>query len=805
MIITQTSSAVNNTAFEQKSFGLVESAHLYKVLYSSLYEDKEQVTLGELAANGLDAQRVNGKEDIPISIQLPTELDPHLVVSDCGIGMSLETVQNLYSTYGASTKRNNNNEIGGFGYGSKSPFSLSDSFTVETTNSGITTTASCYLDEGVPKFAVFSSVFTDRPSGTTIRVPVANEETQQKLASKAKYLFVIWDVKPVITGFTQTDEAFYQKSYITAEKGDYRLIQQKVLEARASMNSSYYYASVGELTKFVSVGPFLYNIPVNMLNDLRKSDTFNFFIKNAPDDTVVVPSFNIGDLELSPTREKIEDTQANKKALLTFYENMYKVVTSSLTVSPVEVLEELYDVIETKVHSHGSTDFWVNPIHLQDVLNKVAPTGHNEIVTHWLADNALSDRTEIIKNAVNNPKVVFTAGSPPFTGLHTQGMFTFSYRDNYGVLDVEALLRALPIKALLRTLSNTATYMRTSAGTYRKESYFSHSRNRTNLTLVLVSEENSKKVPNFFKQQNLDPFETVVVFCDKSEQAELLVTVQKLLEDGADLGTFTHYSDDDVIKSWKTKPKTIRQTVGAPARKSSKVVDSTVGSFYGTDGCVSSVKRSQLLTLVEAVKDDYLYILVDGRSSTSLASAGRAVNSVTPASVLLVSRQQSTTKLFQTFLQALDTKKYTMLDNISSYNFYREVVKREEVKTKVRHIAAIRSLWDTIFGFRATLPKSAELLVEAGHIAQKDADVVLRLDSMFIHAVDAYSLATRSRTMLKEETSVGLLCKLAALSSPTLDIPATEVFEAFTSAEKKEFKALLKTIPKRVIDTGETE
>ena len=77
---------------------------LYKLMYSSMYEDKEQVVLQELSANALDAHKAAGKEHIPISIILPTQLSPELVVQDFGVGMSYETISSIYPSYGKSTK-----------------------------------------------------------------------------------------------------------------------------------------------------------------------------------------------------------------------------------------------------------------------------------------------------------------------------------------------------------------------------------------------------------------------------------------------------------------------------------------------------------------------------------------------------------------------------------------------------------------------------------------------------------------------------------------------------------------------------
>ena len=90
------STVINNTTTATQKFGFQMTPLISKVLYTHLYEDKEHVVLQELAANALDAQVENNTQSTPIRIILPTELEPELVVQDCGIGMSLDTVNNIF-------------------------------------------------------------------------------------------------------------------------------------------------------------------------------------------------------------------------------------------------------------------------------------------------------------------------------------------------------------------------------------------------------------------------------------------------------------------------------------------------------------------------------------------------------------------------------------------------------------------------------------------------------------------------------------------------------------------------------------
>ena len=311
MIIDTTSEVVNTTSLTTSDFSITDSPMLYKLLYTSLYEDKEKIVLQELSANALDAHNAAGVKDTPIEIVLPSKLQPELIVRDFGIGMSLETLSSIYPVYGASTKRTNNTDIGGFGLGSKSPFSLSDTFIVESTHKGITTTVSCFLDNGQPKFSVFTSADIDKADGTEIRVPINDQAKCDRLSAVAATLFMLWPIKPKVTGVA--------------------ILQDTIIEELDQMyvipyNSLYY---SDRQKRQIAVGPFVYALPVGIKDRLRARLTeestepwdkwcrMSELFFRAKDITLrVVPKFDIGELELSPSREMIETTDKNLEVLI---------------------------------------------------------------------------------------------------------------------------------------------------------------------------------------------------------------------------------------------------------------------------------------------------------------------------------------------------------------------------------------------------------------------------------------------------------------------------------------------------------
>lgn len=181
---TQTGHIAKETiqfGFDQNSL-----AHLQTIL-SDLYTDPELAVLRELSTNALDTQIDCGYTG-PVEVNLPTALGPILVIKDHGSGMDLDMLHSVYTKYGASTKRETNDQVGMLGIGSKSPLAIADMFTVETVRDGVKIIAVVRKNaDGVGELDVCETTATLDDNGTTITIP-----TRANLAEKAKNLFRFW-------------------------------------------------------------------------------------------------------------------------------------------------------------------------------------------------------------------------------------------------------------------------------------------------------------------------------------------------------------------------------------------------------------------------------------------------------------------------------------------------------------------------------------------------------------------------------------------------------------------------------------
>jgi hypothetical protein len=182
------------------SFTIKATSKAFDILSSGLYSDKIQAIVRELSCNAHDSHVAAGKGDQPIEIRLPSSLEPTFYVKDYGLGMSHEDVLKLYTTYFESTKTNSDDFIGQLGLGSKSPFSYSSTFLVESRFNGTKRTYSCFKNEqNMPAIAMMNEQATDEHNGMTVTLAVRREDVD-KFHAAAKKALMYFKPLPKIVG-----------------------------------------------------------------------------------------------------------------------------------------------------------------------------------------------------------------------------------------------------------------------------------------------------------------------------------------------------------------------------------------------------------------------------------------------------------------------------------------------------------------------------------------------------------------------------------------------------------------------------
>lgn len=180
MIIQGDDEVVLGSKGANTKFKITTSAKAFKILSSGLYKNKIRAIVRELACNCLDAHKLNGFEGA-FQINVPGQMDPRFIIRDFGPGLSKDGLENLYTTYFASTKNNSNDFIGALGLGSKSPFSYTDTFTVVSYHEGKVYGYTAMLDNGEPIIRLLfeEDMKEDDKTGLEITVPVKTADIQR--------------------------------------------------------------------------------------------------------------------------------------------------------------------------------------------------------------------------------------------------------------------------------------------------------------------------------------------------------------------------------------------------------------------------------------------------------------------------------------------------------------------------------------------------------------------------------------------------------------------------------------------------
>lgn len=178
---------IGNLTGEDIQMGVADIAHILNVV-TDLYSDRELACIREYSTNALDAH-IEAGITAPIEVTTPGPLEPFLTIRDFGIGLALDDIREIYSQYGASTKRNTNSQTGMLGLGCKSALTYSDQFTVTSVKDGVRIQVVVSRNAKGASMKVVDTADTDQPNGTTVMIPA---RAYNEFERKAKDFFKRW-------------------------------------------------------------------------------------------------------------------------------------------------------------------------------------------------------------------------------------------------------------------------------------------------------------------------------------------------------------------------------------------------------------------------------------------------------------------------------------------------------------------------------------------------------------------------------------------------------------------------------------
>lgn len=134
MIQNQENRVSNTFGYNQQtSITIPESSmnYIVELLSSNLYDEPIRSFLRESISNAIDANIENNKQQDSVIINLSAKGD-YIEISDSGIGINPQRFKEIYLQLGSSTKRANNQQIGGFGIGRLAALACSNNVFIDT-------------------------------------------------------------------------------------------------------------------------------------------------------------------------------------------------------------------------------------------------------------------------------------------------------------------------------------------------------------------------------------------------------------------------------------------------------------------------------------------------------------------------------------------------------------------------------------------------------------------------------------------------------------------------------------------------
>lgn len=182
------------------SFRVSDDPMLMSMLSTGFYQNPMKTMTQEILFNAWDAHHMGNCTDRPIEIHLNSTSG--LVIRDFGLGIPEDMMDEIYCVYGASTKRKDSRQTGGFGLGSKSPYAYTDSFTVISMNQG---KKSVYLmvrvseKTGKPAMTKIMETPTDE-TGLMVTIPLKSPYDLLKIKQHIFSILTCSGIKAMLTG-----------------------------------------------------------------------------------------------------------------------------------------------------------------------------------------------------------------------------------------------------------------------------------------------------------------------------------------------------------------------------------------------------------------------------------------------------------------------------------------------------------------------------------------------------------------------------------------------------------------------------
>jgi hypothetical protein len=286
MIITDKTNKVHFEGnFETIEVGIDQKniAHFFRMI-ANLYQDPTMAVLREVGANCVDAIIEAGSQKLGWELHLPSRMDANVRFVDNGVGISHDQMIRIYSIIGASSKRGNNDLIGGFGVGKWSLCSLVNNFQAISRFNG---TKSQYFislqSNGLPDIRLIKSESTSERNGFEVKF-LCPDRYVNEFNNKVEKAYRFFSIKPKVFCDGVEKKINFNSDTIMFDGGanDFSIYQ-------------------GHGSPIVVMGGVGYRLPVETILENKKFEKFRSLLNCNM--SIHVP---IGEYSITPSREAIQ-------------------------------------------------------------------------------------------------------------------------------------------------------------------------------------------------------------------------------------------------------------------------------------------------------------------------------------------------------------------------------------------------------------------------------------------------------------------------------------------------------------------
>ena len=307
----QTETTVNETKMRLSDNA---ASMVFQMFTKNIYSNPIGTVVREITSNCFDSH-VEAKINAPVLIKksYDSQTQTHYIsFIDYGVGMSPDRVNNIYAVYFESTKRIDNEQIGGFGIGAKSVLAYKrptghgqgeydNSFYVITIFDKMKYYYCIYEGQDSPVISLLHSEPTTEHNGTEVRIPILEKDINTFAKEMVRQLYYFENI--IFEGFEET----YSNGTLSNE---YQIIRGKNFLYRGTEYGSNIHVCLGRVA---------YPIDYNVLG-LNSSDYY----------LPIALRLEVGDINVVASREQLDYNEHTIKVLKKKLEEAMQEITAML-------------------------------------------------------------------------------------------------------------------------------------------------------------------------------------------------------------------------------------------------------------------------------------------------------------------------------------------------------------------------------------------------------------------------------------------------------------------------------------------